>query len=300
MTGPGSIPRLVVAINGGETVEFITRFAAYQAVGYLEPHADWNSLMSSAAQDIQGGLNIFGGGLTFFPGDELNFTYANGTTDQLFGSPPSSSPTTRDPLTTGGDFYNYFVLGLLPASFDEVPLPPAFQVNDTETDSGDDSTAADAGPSVWIPFNVSTAAPSNPDVLQQNLGISWRESGHRILPERHPRPACSASPRSTSSSTDIGAFSDAVRRLHQPGRREAKLSQVIIDLQGNSGGLVELAFVTFRQFFLALTPSRGAGGGAISFANAGRRLSPTTGMPCRKTTRTRRISRRASGLLPIA
>ena len=40
-------------------------------MGGLEPHADWNSLFASPAQDIQGTSSIWNGGGTFYPGDTI-------------------------------------------------------------------------------------------------------------------------------------------------------------------------------------------------------------------------------------
>ena len=252
-------PSPVVAINGQGTADFLTSFAALQAVGYLEPHADWNSLMGSPAQDIQGGLNIFGGGLTFYPGDSLNFTLANGTIIETFWIAFYSEPYYTGPLSTGGDFFNYFVLGLVPASINDESLPPAFQTNSTDTNSTDadtgDAGSADTSSSAWIPFNASTAYPVNPDVVQDNLGISAGSVTGYFLNDT--ATGVISIPTFDQFSGDVGAFSDAVADFINRAQ-EANLTKVIIDLQGNSGGLVELAFVTFRQFFPGQTPFAGS------------------------------------------
>jgi hypothetical protein len=66
-------------MNDVPVVDFLTGFAANQSFGLLEPHADWNSLMMTPALTIQGGLTIFGGAATLYPGDELNIILKNGS-----------------------------------------------------------------------------------------------------------------------------------------------------------------------------------------------------------------------------
>ncbi|KAL9014820.1 MAG: hypothetical protein Q9173_000544 [Seirophora scorigena] len=52
-------PSAVVEINGIEASKFLKDFAAANVQGYIEPHADWNNWMSSAASDIQFMLSTF-------------------------------------------------------------------------------------------------------------------------------------------------------------------------------------------------------------------------------------------------
>ena len=69
-------PSAVKQINDVDAVEYLTRFGELNSDGYLEPHADWNAMMDSPGQDVQGGLSVFQRAM-FYPGDELNFTFAN-------------------------------------------------------------------------------------------------------------------------------------------------------------------------------------------------------------------------------
>lgn len=72
-------PSPIVSINGEDVVSYLSQFAAPNSAGTLEPNGDWNQLMDTPALDIQGYLPIFSGAATFYPGDALNFTFANGT-----------------------------------------------------------------------------------------------------------------------------------------------------------------------------------------------------------------------------
>jgi hypothetical protein len=101
----------IQSINGENVTDYLTKFAALNSAGTLEPHADWNQLMTSPAMDIQGSVSVFAGAATFYPGDNLTFTFENGTELDYYWIAIYDNPNPTGPLTTGGDFYNYFVLG---------------------------------------------------------------------------------------------------------------------------------------------------------------------------------------------
>ena len=68
----------IESIDGIPIIEFLTRFAQTNALGMLEPHADWNTLMASPAQEIIGSANSFSGGATFYPGDNMTILFKDG------------------------------------------------------------------------------------------------------------------------------------------------------------------------------------------------------------------------------
>ncbi len=220
----------------------------------LEPDADWNGLMGSPVQDIQGLLNVLGGGLTFFPGDALNFTLENGTSIETFWIAIYTNPYFTGPLSTGGDFFNYFVLGQLPASFDDTPLPPAF--NDTSDDSNDGDEIIIAPTDRTIPFNISFSYPDNPVVVQTN----WAVSGGGVITGYFLDDIATgvlSIPSFNEFGSDIGTFSDSIDAFISQAQ-QAQITKVIIDLQQNAGGFVELSFTTFGQFFPGQTPFAGS------------------------------------------
>jgi hypothetical protein len=111
-------------INNQTAEEYLTKFARKHSPGNLDPHADWNALMFSPAQVISGDEELFRN-LVLYPGDNITITLANGT---AYGPVPfqgiytNSGPT--GPLETGGDFYNFFVLGLYPWGFYKSVIEP--------------------------------------------------------------------------------------------------------------------------------------------------------------------------------
>lgn len=171
-------PSAIATINGQDVVDYLTSFAAQNSIGTLEPHADWNQLMLSPSLDIQALFDVFSGGATFYPGDTITFAFENGTTlgPENFVA-VYYSPGDTGPLTTGGDFYNFFVLGFYPASYD----PFAVTTPDNSTGSSattTDSSAATSTTDASSTTNSATPTPSSwgnqaypqPDIAQPDLG----------------------------------------------------------------------------------------------------------------------------------
>ncbi|KAK0743567.1 hypothetical protein B0T18DRAFT_186378 [Schizothecium vesticola] len=232
----------IVEINGRPAIEFLTAFAAENAQGALEPHADWNRLMWHPAVDILDGETDFTYGLTLYPGDEFNVVFANGTRWDGHWLAVYNYAYDTGPLTTGGDLFNYFVLGLPPASLvasdDALSFVPPYQ-----------------GARDWFD-ETSGAYPRKPDVVQEALGVTddgdvtgyfFRDISTGILSlptfEQHSEAA-------VNFSRAVGQFID--------GAAAAGLQNIIIDLQQNDGGMVSLAYDTFAHFFPDTEPFGGS------------------------------------------
>lgn len=241
----GWTPSAVTSINGTDVNQFLTQYAALNSWGYVEPHAEWNALMSSPTLDIQGGLTTLSGAGTFYPGDNLTYTFENGTTvDTFWLAIYNEVANYTGPLATGGDFYNYFVLGLLPASFDPTTIvPPSYSGELVE------------GPTNWT--NASYGAfPDDPVVAQADLGVlggglvtgySYENISTGVL----SLPSFDAVPET------IGNYSLAVNQFIA-GASESNLTRIIIDLQRNPGGATLLAYTTFKAFFPDISPFAGS------------------------------------------
>ncbi|KAF1946298.1 peptidase S41 family protein [Clathrospora elynae] len=250
----GWTPSPVTTINGTEVNDFITHYAALNAWGYIEPHAEWNALMSHPTLDIQGGLTAFSGGGTFYPGDNLTFTFENGSrVDTVWVAIYGEIANNTGPLTTGGDFYNYFVLGLIPESFDaSLLVPPTFLDGDTtEPTTSWNSSSYGAFPDA--------------DIVQPDLGIFgggivtgyfYEEISTGVL----SLPSFDISPETTGNFTQ--AVSDFIYNASALG-----INNVIIDLQRNSGGVMLLAYTSFKSFFPDLTPFGGSRRRSFPLAN---------------------------------
>ncbi len=262
--GDGASP--IAEINGVDVIDYLTRFAERNSVGYLEPHADWNSIMDSPARTIQGYLSTFQSA-TLYPGDDtwsdaLNFTLKNGTTIDTYWWAFCIDCTDTGPLTTGGDFYNYFVLGFLPDSYQsDDPWWPIWEQNDStpsNTSSNETLVAfcALGHPSTpnWC-FESDGAYPNNPFIVQPDLSTfkGGIVSGY-MFDDEGVSTAVLSIPSFYQSGNDISEFQQSIKDfIDQASQTQA--SRIVIDLQQNLGGLTFLAYDTFKQFFPGFNPA---------------------------------------------
>lgn len=251
-------------------LDYLMEFASINAFGTIESHADFNQLMTSPAQDIQGVFNTWGGGAAFYPGETLTIVLENSTT---ISTPWLAVFNNQDtgPLETGGDFYNFFVLGLYPDSYDpyasltdsstsisvESSSPTstsASEASSTISDSSASSTSPSSSkqvPSGWD----SLAYPLIPDVAQPDLGTYGGGfiSGYFIGNDT----AVLSIPSFVELGEATGTFSDTIALFLIKCTQE-KIKKLVIDLQGNTGGTVLLAFDAFKRFFPRLEPYGGS------------------------------------------
>lgn len=246
-------PSHITAINNQDAVDYLTKFASLNSFGGVEAHADWNQLFHTPALDIRGDQSIWDGSVNFYPGDEIKVTMANGTNYTDYWLAVYNEPYATGPLTTGGDFYNYFVLGLLPGSYNESAgfYNQAYSFDSTPVNN---HTATTMGTGSWK--DTSNGAYPDPDVAQDGLAViaDGVVSGYFL---RDVNAAVLSIPTFSQSGYAIGNFSLAVSNFID-NVTEAKLARVVIDLQQNTGGTVELAFSTFKRFFPDNVPFSGS------------------------------------------
>jgi hypothetical protein len=229
-------PSAIKTINGEDAVDYLKQFASLNSWGYVESHTEWNDLMSSPAWDVQSGQIIWSGAATFYPGDNLavhfeNYTAGDQNTlrETIWLATYNEVANYTGPLTTGGDFYNYLVLGKIPASFDPKSIVmPTFldEAAKTESASGNWSVAS---------FG---AFPEEPDVAQFDLGLkgSGLISGYFY---RDISTGVLSLPSFDPIADSIGNYTKAVQQFIV-GASKAGLDNVIIDLKRISGGLTIL------------------------------------------------------------
>lgn len=258
----GYTPSPIATINGKDVVEYLTEFAELHAGGLLEPNADWNSLMDSPPGWISGDLSVVQS-TTLYPGNEINVTMKNNTAASTNWLAIYNEVDDTGPLTTGGDFYNYFVLGLPPAGYDEnQPWWPTLE-DDSSDDSSDDNGTTTPDPYVaaclrgnpslpnWC--NASYGAyPNDPVVAQSDLSVI---GGGVITGYIYDdiSTAVLSIPSFYQYDNNIDEFDYAVQYfIGNATQRNA--SKVVIDLQTNTGGNVYLAYNTFKQLFYSIDP----------------------------------------------
>ncbi|TKA40886.1 hypothetical protein B0A54_07798 [Friedmanniomyces endolithicus] len=248
----------VTTINGVATTRYLADFASHQSFGMVEPNADFNQLMSSPAQEIIGSANAFSGGATFYPGDTMNIGYADGKNETFDWLAIYNSPGFTGPLETGGDFHNFFALGIPPANFNETYTAYQSSLASNATGAYADNGTTDGNcSSPLTSWNcVSSAYPADPISFQQNLGIdsSGFVTGYYLA---DVETAVISIPSFVEYGDGIGTFSQAI--IDFVGNATARnATKLIIDLQQNSGGQESLAFEVFRQFFPNTAPYTGS------------------------------------------
>lgn len=237
-------PSAVRQINGQNVTEFLVHFGAENSFGNLEPHTDWNNLMSSWAAYIQNDYSTLENYIRFYPGEDITLAFENGT--QLGPTPWLANyinPGPTGPLATGGDFYNFFVLGFYPASYDPNapdPCPSRYGITNTTSTSNISSANLPAATS-W----PNSAYPESADIYQPELfpngggfvtGYFLREISTAVL----------SIPTFDMSDNDTTSFSTTVANFLKASH-EAGMQKILIDLQQNSGGQTLLAIDTFKQ-----------------------------------------------------
>ncbi|KAL8805674.1 MAG: hypothetical protein Q9182_001818 [Xanthomendoza sp. 2 TL-2023] len=269
-------PSAIVTINGVRTTDFLKQFASANSPGTLELHTDWNQLMSNPANDIQGILSPWEGNTPFWPGNNITFGFENGTEPlELPWVATYTIPDNTPPITSGHDFYKYFVLG-------DDPVNQAVTDNTTSSQTGDSanssisetsgiaSTAtASANPSAvpTAPATTNTSDdepqvtgwdyfpyPPNPVTVQPNLGFGGVVTGYFL---NDGVTAVLSIPSFEVNSEAILTFSDSVGEFLQKSKAAGK-ERVIIDLQRNGGGGNLLATDLFKQFFPSVDPFGGS------------------------------------------
>lgn len=257
-------------INDEPVVEYLTKYGARQSVGMLEPHADWNELMDHPVQDVQNIFSIFGGSGTFYPGDSIKFTFEDPNTPDWESRWIAiyNIAEFTGPLTTSGDFYNFFVLGLQPASYSNVPIPEVFggpppitedqSVTEEPPLTGDtpaDGTTDELENTSWYDESYG-AFPDNPDIREQDLGLY---EGGVITGYFYDDISTGvlSIPHFNQDGLTVGKFGEALAGFIN-GAKDRGLSHIIIDLQKNFGGSTGIALLLLREFFPGIDPFAGS------------------------------------------
>lgn len=132
-------------------------------------------------------------------------------------------------MATGGDFYNFFVLGLLPVSYNATTYFEQYG------SLNNDNSSSNSTPS-WDHWKDS-AYPVKTIVHEQDLGGLGTATGY--LQDGNNTAILSI----PSFDSDVGSFNDVLVDFFDT----AKVAErVIIDLQQNSGGQIALALSTYR------------------------------------------------------
>lgn len=184
----------------------------------------------------------------------------------------SQGPT--GPLQTGGDFFNFFVLGFYPDSYDP-DLIDNNTVNITLPSSSASSAHAASSVSTSAPSATgSTAAstcegytafyPPCADIAQADFLLDGGVTGYFLLDASIA--VLSIPSFFTPTNESLTDFDSAIVEFITKSQAVG-MNKVVIDLQSNEGGEPLLAIDTFKHFFPNIEPFAGSRLRAISAAN---------------------------------
>jgi hypothetical protein len=159
-----------------------------------------------------------------------------------------NNPGDTGPLSTGGDFYNFFVLGLYPASYN----PEEESESDSAVSLSEPTSAASTSDTSLLSTPTPTPTPTgwdNPaypqiaDVIQRDLGVGGVVTGYFL---QGASIGVLSIPSFLAYGDSVADFSNVVTEFLQRSK-EAGLKTILIDVQQNLGGNTLLAFDLFKQ-----------------------------------------------------
>lgn len=245
----------IATVNGQPVLEFYENFAKVNSQGYLEPHADWNSLMYSPAADIQGLVNALAGSSPFYPGDAIGLVLKNGTPiDQWRWMAVLNDPDNEGVVSSSSEFYDTFVVYDSVETSNQTSKRKRAATTTTATESSNPSATAEP----WS----NLAYPGDPFISQPNLENGGVITGYLI----EDSTAVLSIPSFDVYDDDLTTFSPTIGSFITNSKRLGA-KKVVIDLQQNYGGRKLLAIDTFKHFFPDIDPYGGSRERAHSKAN---------------------------------
>lgn len=223
-------PSPISTINGVDANDFLENYSKVTPVfNLIDPVADFNNLVFSAAQEIQGTPGFTITSPIIYPGaDYIEIVHANGTSYKVEYVAKTSLDFSE--IKSGQDFYDIIVTA-----------------NPSSGGSDDGSTELTNRTEWGIPY-------PEPDVFQFNLGgqFSW-VTGY-ILKE--DSLGVLSIPSFLSVAESATNFSSTIVEFIQLAK-QANVSKIVIDIQANGGGSPDLAYSTFKAFFPQSEPFGG-------------------------------------------
>ena len=217
----------VTRINGVDTQTALNNLSA--TLNMQDPDASYNSLLYNQAMSTihgaaQNPWGVFADGVHYF-GNQTVLEFANGTQKTYQNMAGALQPFSG--IQSGEDLFKRFCTGQTAAS--------------TDTNSTTPAPATGLAAAVNYPSQVAqdgTGAVNGYLLTENNLDVAVLELS------------------SFSDDTDTAAllaFSGAVAQFLRSAAQAGK-QKLIIDLRGNGGGSVELAYDTFKQLFPTMEP----------------------------------------------
>ncbi|KAG9954775.1 hypothetical protein KCU85_g16, partial [Aureobasidium melanogenum] len=233
-------PSPITKINGEDVLAWVNSYASQNGRSQ-DPDANYNGVFLNipalAYQDIE--TNYFAVS-RFYQGDNTVLTFANGSTLDVMTRAQLLSGKTLEGVTDGASFFDRFCNNNLTASI-------LAQANSSTTPS---QTASNDTLVPFEPVSTEGVAPPHP-AYPSPVVIASDNSVAGYLSDTHPELAILSVP--SFSAVDEIEFENVVRQFLATANDEER-TKLVIDLRGNGGGDVFLAYDLFRQLFPTETP----------------------------------------------
>ncbi|KAK6005371.1 hypothetical protein QM012_008150 [Aureobasidium pullulans] len=234
-------PSPVTKINGEDVLAWVNSYASQNGRSQ-DPDANYNGVFLNipalAYENIESNYFALS---RFYQGNNTVLTFSNGSTLDVMTRAQLLSSKPLEGLTDGASFFDRFCNNNLTESL-------LAQANSSST-----APSLTASNDTQVPFEpVSTdgVAPPHP-AYPSPIVIASDNSVAGYLSDTYPDLAILAVP-SFSSVSPI-EFENVVRQLLATANDDER-TRLVIDLRGNGGGTIFLAYDLFRQLFPSETP----------------------------------------------
>ncbi|KIW23025.1 uncharacterized protein PV07_11257 [Cladophialophora immunda] len=234
----GYAPSPVTSIDGVDVVTFL--LTQSMVTRFQDPDALWNLLFPTLANKWSPLFQV----PTYYPGPSTNITFANGTTFQYPNVAIVNVPL--DGIQTGDDAYSSF-------------CPGAFEtqtVSDTTAASSATSTSSSQAPATTDAPPASPTIPGFPyPVIKHSAGsVAGYYLNDTGLTDVAVLQILEFQSQTDNSQEYEREFQSVVEKFLDASVQTGK-RKLVIDLQGNGGGYIDLGTDTFAQLFPSIAPN---------------------------------------------
>ncbi|CAH0053888.1 unnamed protein product [Clonostachys solani] len=241
----------IVELEEEPVFSYLSRYAQTKSsIGLLEPHAEWNALMYNPAVEFgtwgsRNGSSVYQSefrSTSSYNGNSIKGKFANGTGFEWKYMAGSKAIYNLTKVSSGKSIYDNWI-----SSDKKSRIRETRENEEMRKLFSKKTTAFDPVSSVPYP-----SYPDDPIVVQSNFSRGGTVSGYLL----------------SDNSTGVlsipsflaGTYKESPEELHTAvaefiaKSREAGAKKIVIDLSGNRGSFLFLAYDTFRQFFPKMDP----------------------------------------------
>lgn len=234
-------PSPITKINGEDVLAWVNSYASQNGRSQ-DPDANYNGVFLTIPTLAYEGIDTNYFALSrFYQGNNTVLTFANGSTLDVMTRAQSLSSKPLEGLTDGQSFFDRFCNNNLTESI-------LAQANSSSTTPS--LTASNDTQVPFEPVSTDRFAPPHP-AYPSPIVIASDNSVAGYLSETYPDLAILAVP--SFSSVSPVEFENVVRQTLATAS-DGERTRLVIDLRGNGGGTIFLAYDLFRQLFPNETP----------------------------------------------